>query len=79
MRKEETDIVDPHDKPFLTERLPSGVYVTAVRGIVLITFICVGGIIALTYEGKPSEGLISIASACIGGLVGIFSQRATNN
>jgi hypothetical protein len=80
MQKEKTEIVDPSQHPYLKpETLPVQVYHVAVWGLVGITFISVVGIIALSIYAKTSEGLISIASACVGGLVGIFSQRASNN
>jgi hypothetical protein len=80
MRKEKTDIVDPHNNPhFKPDPLPVQVYHVAVWGLVGITFTSVIGIIVLSVYSKTREGLISIASACVGGLVGIFAQRASGN
>ncbi|MBT9097674.1 hypothetical protein KFZ76_08135 [Methylovulum psychrotolerans] len=75
--KKEVEDLNPALKPhFSDDPLPVHVYHVAVRGLVAVTGISVLGIIALSFEAKTSEGLISIASACIGGLVGIFSQRS---
>ena len=79
MEKSDIETIDPHNNPRLNDVFPVRVYHVALWGIIIITGICVLGIVYLTAHDKTNEGLISIASDCVGGLVGIFSQRSTGN